>query len=302
MSFNPADAAGQRVRTAFGDGTILAFLEGDDSVGARYRVRFPFGIGFVRAYAIMHGIHVDGTKYVRRDGQMEKEDESTDGNEWGAQGPAKLDKKFKVLFGSDCIYLFLRLYSYLVSLLDEIDSFLRANPTMVDPTSNYYNPMKSHDEKNDVRLDFAAVMTNLQKVIGRKMSSKDFEAFCRRVSPEIVHKMAALPKLVEKCADMMAQTAKEDLLLQLFDFCNIPAAVSLQQRFLLFAGRTIFIHQQQLTIQMFPFFSGSCSSTGGMSIPVFGGGISHSIQFYKWKTLLLVCTRRRGVVNSTYWR
>jgi hypothetical protein len=249
----------------------------------------------------MHGIHADGTKYVRRDGQMEKEDESTDDNEWGAQGPAKLDKKFKVLFGSDHIYLFLRLYSFLVSLLDEIGSYLRANPTMVDPTTNYYNPMKSQDEKSEARLDFAAVMTNLQKVVGRKMSSKDFEAFCRRVSPEMVHKMAALPKLVEKCADMMAQTAKEDLLLQLFDFCNIPAAVSLQQQ--RFAGRTIFIQQQQqLTIQMFPFFSGSGSSTGGVSIPVFRGGISHSIQFHKWKTVLLVCTRRRGVVNSTYWR
>jgi hypothetical protein len=282
-------------------------LEGDDTVGPRYRVRFPFGIGFVRAYAIMHGIHADGTKYVRRDGQMEKEDESTDGNDWGgAQGPAKLEKKFKVLFGSDCIYLFLRLYSYLVSLLDEIDSFLRANPTMVDPTTNYYNPMKSHDEKNDVRLDFAAVMTNLQKVIGRKMSSKDFEAFCRRVSPEIVHKMAALPKLVEKCADMMAQTAKEDLLLQLFDFCNIPAAVSLQQRFLRFdvTEELAYFHSSTTTTDNpnVSLFSGSGSSTGGMSIPVFGGGISHSIQFYKWKTLLLVCTRRRGVVNSTYWR
>jgi histone deacetylase complex regulatory component SIN3 len=221
-------ANGQRVKTAFGEGTILAFLEGNSSVGPRYRVKFPFGIGFVRAYAIMHGIQsVDGAKYVRRDGQMEKDSEGDDDEE---SSSVKLDKKFRLLFGTDHIYLFLRLYSFLVSSLDEIDSFLRANPTMQDPTLAYYNPMKSSDEKKNAKLDFPTLMLNLQKVISRKLSSKDFEAFCRRVSPEIAHKMAALPKLVDKCADMMVQTAKEDLLLQLFDFCQYPGANPVQLR------------------------------------------------------------------------
>lgn len=198
-------------------------------MGPRYRVKFPFGIGFVRAYAIMHGIQsVDGAKYVRRDGQMEKDSEGGDDEE---SSSVKLDKKFRLLFGTDYMYLFLRLYSFLVSSLDEIDSFLRANPTMQDPTLAYYNPMKSSDEKKAAKLDFPTLMLNLQKVISRKLSSKDFEAFCRRVSPEIAHKMAALPKLVEKCADMMVQTAKEDLLLQLFDFCQYPGAVRKRKTF-----------------------------------------------------------------------
>ena len=215
--------------TAFGEGTVLAFLEGTAAVGPRYRIKFPFGIGFVRPYAILHGVQgSDGAKYIRRDGHMEKDSDSID--DFEDESIPKLDKKFRLLFGTEQIYYFLRLYSFLVASLDEIDSYLRANPTMQDPTLSYYNPMKSSEKKKSAKLDFTAVMMNLRKVVARKMTPKDFEAFCRRVSPEMVHKMAALPKLVEKCADMMMQTAKEDLLLQLYDFCE-RGAVSLIQCF-----------------------------------------------------------------------
>lgn len=222
-------ANGQRVKTAFGEGTILAYLEGDFNAGPRYRVKFPFGIGFVSPYAILHGVqNSDGAKYVRRDGKMEKDIDYSDKTEETAT--IRLDKKFKLLFGTDSIYLFLRLYSFLVSSLDEIDSFVRSNPSMQDPSSAYYNPMKSSEEKKETKLDFPAVMMNLQKVITKKLSVKDFESFCRRVSPEIVHKMAALPKLIEKCADMMVEVAKEDLLPQLYDFCQFSGADPIQLR------------------------------------------------------------------------
>lgn len=218
-----ADATGQHVRTAFGDGIVLAYLSGDEQAGPRYRVKLPYGVGYVQAYAILHSIeNPDGTKYVRRDGVMEKEIDIPD-----EDVPAvTLDKKFKVLFGSKRIYLFLRLYSSLVSLLDDIEISIRSNPGAIDPASNYYNPMKSQEEKPHVRLDFAAVMTNLKLVISGKLNLKEFEAFCRRVSPGSVHKMAALPRLVSKGADMLVQTAKEDLLLQLFDYCQYTGAVS----------------------------------------------------------------------------
>lgn len=228
ISFLISDANGQRVKTAFGEGTILAYLEGDFNAGPRYRVKFPFGIGFVSPYAILHGVqNSDGAKYVRRDGKMEKDIDYSDKTE--ETETIRLDKKFKLLFGTDSIYLFLRLYSFLVSSLDEIDSFVRSNPSMQDPSSAYYNPMKSSEEKKETKLDFPAVMMNLQKVITKKLSVKDFESFCRRVSPEIVHKMAALPKLIEKCADMMVEVAKEDLLPQLYDFCQFSGAVSPRQ-------------------------------------------------------------------------
>lgn len=217
-------ATGQHIRTAFGEGVILAYLtDSPESVG-RYRVKFPFGIGYVQASAIMHAIpNNDGTKYIRRDGVMEKDTE-VDSDD---SSTVVVDKKFKVLFGSEKIYLFMRLYSSLVSLLEEIESFIRANPAMDDPSSKYYNPMKSANDTNATNLDFPTVILNLKKVIGGKMSTKDFEAFCRRVSPDLVHKMAALPKLVERGGLMLVHTAEEDLLLQLFDHCQYVGAVSI---------------------------------------------------------------------------
>lgn len=220
----PLDAVGQHVRTSFGDGVIIANLGGDGAAGPRYRVKFSFGIGFVRSHAILHSIeNPDGTKFVRRDGVMEKEIVSAFEER---EGVVKLDNKFKLLFGSECIYLFIRLFTSLVSLLDEIETHIRDHPDVIDPTWSYYDPMKSQDEKKVTKFDFAAMITKLKSVIAGTVSLKDFETFCRRVSSDIVHKMAALPKLVERGASMLKKTAEEDLLLQLYDYCQFTGVVS----------------------------------------------------------------------------
>jgi hypothetical protein len=223
------DATGQQVRTSFGDGTILSFIETEKDLGPRYRVKFPYGIGFVSASSIAHGLQTaDGAKYVRHDGRVVKEDNAMNGDK---ETPSiKLAKKFKLLFGTENIYVFMRLYSGLVSLLDDVEAFCRANPTMADPAKSYYNPMKSVDEKRDAKLDFSTMILKLQNVISKKQSAKDFEAHCRRMSPEMVHKMAALPKIIERCADVMCETATEDLLLPLFDFCQYPESDPVQVR------------------------------------------------------------------------
>lgn len=196
----------------------------DTKDGPRYRVKLQYGIAFLQPYAIMHNVDAeDGSRYVRRDHEMIKQQDSTVLPSMdGTTASVVVDKKFKCLFGSDSVYLFLRLYSFLISLLDEIEEYLRANPTIVDPTLSYYNPMKSTDERlvAETKLDFPAVMAKLGDVIARQLSTKDFEAFCRRVNRDVVHKMAALPKLVEKCGDLMIKVAEEDLLPHLFDICQ----------------------------------------------------------------------------------
>eukprot|EP00934_Nitzschia_sp_Nitz4_P006570 Nitzschia sp. Nitz4//scaffold106_size73319//51333//55917//NITZ4_005742-RA/size73319-augustus-gene-0.6-mRNA-1//1//CDS//3329532538//6560//frame0 len=220
-------ATGQHVRTAVGDGVVLAYLPGNENVGPRYRVKLAYGVGYVQAYAILHGIeNPDGTKFVRRDGVMEKEVDVADMD----RSDVALDNKFKLLFGSKNIYLFLRLYSSLVSLLEDIEGTIRSNPPSVDPSANYYDPMKSQEAPPATRLDFSALMTNLKRAIKDQMDMKEFETFCRRVSPTLVHKMSALPKLVAKGADMLVQTANEDLLLQLFDYCQYTGANPVQLR------------------------------------------------------------------------
>lgn len=208
---------------------MLSFVESEKDLGPRYRIKLPYGIGFVSASAIAHGLHTaGGPKYVRNDGHLVKEDNMMNGD---TDTPSlKLDKKFKLLFGTESIYVFVRLYSGLVSILDDVETFCRSNPTMADPAKSYYNPMKSADDKKDIKLDFSTMILKLQKVISKKQSAKDFEAHCRRMSPEMVYKMAALPKIVEQCADVMRQTAVEDLLLPLFDYCQYPESDPVQVR------------------------------------------------------------------------
>lgn len=212
------DAVGQTVQTAMGIGTIQAFLNTGD--GPRYKVKLPFGSAVLQPYAILHNVVAgDGSKYVRRAEEMVKEPTAANG-----YTSLTVDQKFKLLFGSDSIYLFLRLYAFLVSLLDEIQAYLQTHPTVSDPSKEYYNPIKSGSGDSMVhggsKLDYGAVLSNLRKVMDKTMTMKDFETFCRRVNRNIVYKMAALPRLVEKCGDMMIKVSEEELLPRLYDICQ----------------------------------------------------------------------------------
>lgn len=222
-----SDAVGQPVRTIYGDGTILAFIEEEKDFEPRYRVKFPFGIGFISPSAIAYGLPPNPSDkfYYVRDDNVPLEMEKIKLEEKG-ENPIQLDTKFKLLFGTDKIYFFLRVYIGLVTLLDEIETYLRENPTTNDARKSYYNPMRSADEKKSAKLDFPTMISNLQDVIAKKQSMKDFESYCRRLSPVIVHKMAALPKVVEECARLMRSISEEDKLLHLNDLCQHPHRVS----------------------------------------------------------------------------
>mmetsp|Transcript_54447 Transcript_54447/g.157450 ORF Transcript_54447/g.157450 Transcript_54447/m.157450 type:complete len:1191 (-) Transcript_54447:32-3604(-) len=222
-------AVGQHVRTTFGDGVIVSPLEKDSDSKTRYHVKLPFGLGYVRPNAILHGIgSQDEAKHIRRDGIMVVDDEeevATEGEK------VRLDKKFKLLFGSQSIYLFIRLYTSLVSLLDEIETQARDVVVTEDPAANYYDPMKSDDEKaTPAKIDFGSMISKLKNVISGKVSGKDFETYCRKLCPDAVHKMAALPRLIDRCANMLNETAHEDLLLPLFDYCQYTGANPVELR------------------------------------------------------------------------
>jgi len=220
----PADAVGERVMTAFGEGTIQAFVDGIDSEEApRYSVKLPFGIGHLQPYAILHNVDAkDGSKYIRRDDEMMKDPNSSKVISNGSESPVVVDKKFKLLFGSDSIYLFLRLYGFLISLLDDIKEYLERNPARFDPSQAYYNPIKSAEdrEKVDRKLNFASITAKLGDVVAKKTTLKEFETFGRRVNRDITYKISALPKLVERCGDMMIKMSEEDLLPSIFDTCQ----------------------------------------------------------------------------------
>jgi hypothetical protein len=202
--------------TIYGAGTVASFTEKDESGKAKYRIKLPFGVAYVGPSAILYAIASKDTPYVRRDGVMMR-DESVAEN-GGSIG--KLDQKYKLLFGTENVYLFLRLYSLLCSALSSIREHCEMFENVEDPASSYYNPVPKETEEAAPRLDYSSVVSALHKVLSRKMEFKDFESLGRKVSKEKVHQMAALPKLIERCTDALLKVAKEDALLHLYDFCQ----------------------------------------------------------------------------------
>jgi hypothetical protein len=198
-----------------GDGKILQYIAGDNQGRPRYRIEFPFGVGCVRAKNVLNSLSDDAVE------QANVEDDNE---------VIRLDKKFKLLFGTETIYLFIRLFTSLVSILHDIDVYVRDNPTPSDPRAAYYDPMNSQDDedvkKETEKFDFRSLMDKLQDFIAGKVNTKEYESYCRRMAPDMVHKMASLPRLIERGADVMKQTADEDLLLQLFDHCQFTGIVS----------------------------------------------------------------------------
>ena len=175
--------------TAYGKGTIQSFVDSEE--GPLYRVKLPFGIGHLQPYAVLHNVDAkDGSKYCRRGDEMIKEVDSApvDPERSNTASSVVVSKKFQVLFGSDSIYLFLRLYGILISMLNEIIEYLSSNPTKIDPSLSYYNPMKSADDKQkeEYKLDYPALILKLHDVVGKKMNLKDFESFARLVNKDIV--------------------------------------------------------------------------------------------------------------------
>lgn len=190
-------------------------------MGCRYRVKLPFGVASVRPSAILHSVlQADGGMMVRRDGHMVK-DENHAGTGEGLFAE-KLNKKFQLLFGTESVYVFMRLYCLLVSVLTDTRKYLKESPPSKDPTESYHVPTYIQEERSKTpaqTANFSGVISMLGKVISREVEIKDFESYCRRLSKGKVHQMAVLPKLVDKCTDAILNVAKEEILLHLSDYC-----------------------------------------------------------------------------------
>ena len=132
----------------------------------RYKIKYAYGIGYIRPYAITHPLH----------------------------------KQHQVIFATEKIYIFLRLYSLLILILSEAKLAL-------EDTKTYHQ-----------------ILALLKSYKLEEISFKVYEMKCRTLSPSLVCKLAALPRLVEKCCDFFYKLVKEDVLLRLYDlshFCSL---------------------------------------------------------------------------------
>lgn len=229
---------GQKVRSAFGDGTIISSTEGNTTSAFRYKLKLPYGIGYVRSSSIVHALSSDDdTKFVRRGGFMEVLKTKDDG----------LDRKLKIeqglqcrlAFGTEKVYLFLRLYCALITLLNTARDHLDSTaPSLAKDNVRFWRPEsddkmsidedepESQKQKEDC-FGYRGLISSLQEV---DLDFKSFEVRCRRISKDKVFIFAALPRLLEKCADALVKVSREDMILPLFDISQCNTVDPLLQR------------------------------------------------------------------------
>jgi len=207
-------AVGQKVITAFGKGEILSVMEGTPQIGGlRYKVELPFGIGYIRPESILHIVLGSG-QYVRMNGVMEYTKLAT------KDGDQKLDKNFSIMFGNQHAYCLLRVYCLLVRILSYSKIRLEAVEKSAMEVEQYGGGYTSgQSSSNASGLGYKFIMSSLIKVLSNKMSHLDFERICRSASSrQNIAQLAILPKLVEKCANILGKIARGDTVLTLFDY------------------------------------------------------------------------------------
>ena len=228
------------MRTAFGDGKLVDALDGDDTASFRYKVELPFGVGFMRPSAIAHIIPSSDTcQYMREDGVMKPLELNID----TIENSPRLEPGSRLLFATEKIYIFLRLYLLMITILNNAKDQLTA---LKDEIQLENTPSKS-DSDDAMIVDDNASETKPNRdtdyhgyyglirllkdyILEEDVEFKTFETLCRSITREKVHEVATLPKLVEKCADALLKVVKEDLLLPLFDLCQINDICPISQR------------------------------------------------------------------------
>jgi histone deacetylase complex regulatory component SIN3 len=209
-------APGQTVVTIFGTAAIVACVEAGESV--KYTAKLSFGVVYLSPSAILHAVPANENPFVRRDGEMVR-DAVPKGDVLYSE---KLRDQYKLLFGTENVYLLLRRFILLSTLLGDVRHYCETIGTPNDPKSSFFDPTETtmNSEVKNKRLDYAGAVSALGKVLSNQIDLLEYETICRKISKEKVWLMAALPKLIEGCMDCLTKVAREDALLYLFDYCQ----------------------------------------------------------------------------------
>lgn len=209
------------VRTAFGDGCLLAIVESDAEGSLRYKVQLPFGVGYIKPSSIAHHLSSD-MECVRHGGYMDVLNPQVEPSD-----PSRvktLSPTCQCIFGTEKLYIFMRLYCALIALLGKVKNHL--NEKWLDVPYFTKNKRKTSSAKNY----YNRMITNLKDYLNEDIVFKKFELSCREMTKERVYEMSALPRIVEKCADALVKVSREDVSLSLFDFSRLKSKDPVMQR------------------------------------------------------------------------
>lgn len=236
------DKAGQRVQTFYGRGVITDVkFHMPGSIRDPYfcTVRFPYGVAHLRSSFILHTIPTavsscsEEKNFARSlKGNYEVIEEKLDAQE------SPLSSCF-TLFGTEKVYLFLRLYAALVSILAEARAYFASvdiySPS-ISPDAGVYGDAKEDDTGrvkgrgigdierpgNQYNRGYAGLLCAVNDFMCGRLTYKAFESACRTLSLKLTFKFASLPKIIKKCAKELLKVVEEDAYLSLLDYARIP--------------------------------------------------------------------------------
>jgi hypothetical protein len=137
-----------------------------------------------------------------------------------------VDKRCQLMFGTERIYMLMRIYSYLVYVLSNTQLFLLSDEGQLketQTTSGIGSTFEKTDssEKSLARHDYAGLISVLNKLIAGEIDIQAYESFCRKTAKDRVYQLIALPRLIERCAEALATVAKEGKVLALYDLAQL---------------------------------------------------------------------------------
>jgi len=232
-------APGQKIKTIFGDGTIVSVIDNNYLSVFQYKVKLQFGLAFIRPSAILHLLPLyDKIHYARHGGIMELI--NSQNNVLEETSSVKLPQNVNIIFGTEKIYLFMRLYCLLVSLFlstyenlkdvevknDFITSVVDCGKTSIGKSNANRRNCIAVQKISGRNIGYLGMISSLKEYIKGNIGFKDFESCCRALHKEKVYEFAALPRLLEKCADALLKVSRENMILSLFDFSQVKDVVS----------------------------------------------------------------------------
>ncbi len=213
------------MRTCYGDGVIISKIEPNFNGGLRYKVDLAYGIGYLRPSAVVHVLPATDPSQgmTRRNGVMTKVPSMK-------QPGGGVDKRCQLMFGTERIYMLMRIYSYLVYVLSNTQLFLLSDEGQLketQTTSGIGSTFEKTDssEKSLARHDYAGLISVLNKLIAGEIDIQAYESFCRKTAKDRVYQLIALPRLIERCAEALATVAKEGKVLALYDLAQLKIMV-----------------------------------------------------------------------------
>jgi len=193
----------------------MSLEKSPDETNYQYEVNIAGETVSLGPPAILYSIPSAEGTFIRRDGVMIRDEmpaKQTSGS--------PLSDKYKIMFGTESVYVFVRLFCLTSEIVLQIKESIMENPVESDPASTYRNddpplPLKSAEE-----LSFDSIFADLSKVVAKTMEEMEFVTLGRKASSAKAHLIATLPKLIERCGNALVIMAEEDTVLPLFDRCQ----------------------------------------------------------------------------------